>query len=92
MIPPEENRPRLEKRREDTVLPVMPPCYTLSVSEKYGHESLYAEGPIGDKPCLVTINTGASVTITKLDITAGLPERDLPTWCALQVKPWEIPY
>jgi hypothetical protein len=59
------------------VSPFMPPRYTLSVSEKHNHDSLQAEGWIGEKPCLVTIDAGASVTITRPHITAGLPEKDL---------------
>jgi hypothetical protein len=38
----------------------------------------------------VTINTGASVTIVRLDITAGLPERDLAMLYILQMASEEI--
>lgn len=61
---------------------LMLPRYTLSVSKHHGHDILHAEGRIGDKPYLVTIGTGASVPIARPEVTAGLPERDLPTWCA----------
>jgi hypothetical protein len=40
---------------------------------------------IGDKSCLVTIDTGASVTVARLDITTGMPERDLTMLWVLQV-------
>jgi hypothetical protein len=43
------------------------------VSENYGHETLNTEGWIGDKLFLVTIDTGASVTISIPAITVGLP-------------------
>jgi hypothetical protein len=47
------------------------------MSARRSNNSLYAEGRTGDKPCLVTIDTGASVTDTRLDISAGLHEREL---------------
>jgi hypothetical protein len=78
---PERNQPRLEKQIEETekkatVWPLMPPRYALSVSGKRGHDSLHAEGRIGEKACLVT--------------TAGLPERDPLTRCPLQTASGEI--
>jgi hypothetical protein len=39
-----------------------------------GDDSLNAEG---NKSCLMTIDTRASVTIARPDINAGLPEREL---------------
>jgi hypothetical protein len=39
-----------------------------------GDESVNAEG---NKSCLMTIDTRASVMIARPDITAGLPEREL---------------
>jgi hypothetical protein len=38
------------------------------------------QGWIGDKPCLVTINIRASVTIARPSITSGFPERK-PNQC-----------
>jgi hypothetical protein len=32
---------------------------------------------VGDKPCLVTVETGAYVTVARPDIAAGWPERQL---------------
>jgi hypothetical protein len=59
------------------------------VSEEYSHDNLHAEGRIGEKECLVTIGTWESITITMLDISAGLPERDPPTQCALRMASGE---
>jgi hypothetical protein len=41
-----------------------------------GHDSLNAERWIGEKACLVTTDTGATMTISRPDITAELPERE----------------
>jgi hypothetical protein len=40
-------------------------------------DSLNAEGQIRYKPCLVTTDTRASVTIIQPDITTGMPKRPL---------------
>jgi hypothetical protein len=53
-------------------------CFTCSVLTK-NDDSLHTEGRIGDRPCLVTIDTRASVTIARLDITS-----DLPKFCRLR--------
>jgi hypothetical protein len=37
--------------------------------------SLVTQGWVGDKPCRVTVDAGASVTIARPDIAAGWPER-----------------
>jgi hypothetical protein len=36
-----------------------------------------------EKACLVTINTGSSMTVTRPDITGGLSKGDQPMWCTL---------
>jgi hypothetical protein len=51
----------------------------LGMSAKKGDDSLNVVGWIGDESCLMKFRTGASVTIARPDITAGLPEREL-TW------------
>jgi hypothetical protein len=61
--------------------PLMSPCYALSVSETHGHDSLHAEGWIGEKAYLVTI--------ARLDITMELPKRNLPRQCNLQMASGE---
>jgi hypothetical protein len=48
--------------------------------------SLIADGWIQERPCRVTIDTGASVTITRPDIFAGLPERTIPVMREAQVE------
>jgi hypothetical protein len=60
------------------------PCYALSMSDKHGHDSLHAKRQIGEKAYLVTVDTGAPMTIARLSITAGLLKRDPHTQCAPQ--------
>jgi hypothetical protein len=58
------------------------PAYTLrsphhaltGITEK-ADPSLVTQGWVGDKPCLVTVDTGAHVTVARPDIAAGWPER-----------------
>jgi hypothetical protein len=45
------------------------------VLTKWTEDSLLADGWIQERPCRVTIDTGASVSIARPDIVAGLPER-----------------
>jgi predicted aspartyl protease len=51
--------------------------------------SLTANGWIQVKPCRVTIDTGASVTVARPDIVAGLPERELSRPYVLQTASGE---
>jgi hypothetical protein len=51
------------------------PRLTVNVLAKWTEDSLIADGWIQERPCRVTIDTGASVTIARPDIVAGLPER-----------------
>jgi hypothetical protein len=54
--------------------PQSPPlCSTFNILVERG-DSLNAQGWIGDKQYLVSINTGASITIARPDITTRLPE------------------
>jgi hypothetical protein len=45
---------------------------------------LVTQGWIGDKPCLVTVDTGAYLTVARPDIAAGWPERQPKPGLALQ--------
>jgi hypothetical protein len=47
--------------------------------------SLQVKGRMGGKACVVTTDTGASVTTARQDIRAGLLEIDPPTKCPLQM-------
>jgi hypothetical protein len=61
----------MEEAKEKALLPsLLPPSYTLSMSEKLGLDSLNAEGWIGDMPCLVTSDTGVSMKTARPNITA----------------------
>jgi hypothetical protein len=45
---------------------------------------LVTQGWVGDKPCLVTVDTGAYVTVARPDIAAGWPEKQPNPGLALQ--------
>jgi predicted aspartyl protease len=44
---------------------------------------------VQEKPCLVSIDTGASATVARPDIVAGLPERELNRPYVLQTTSGE---
>jgi predicted aspartyl protease len=50
---------------------------------------LTADGWIQEKPCRLTIDTGASATVARPDIVAGLPERELSRPYVLQTASGE---
>jgi hypothetical protein len=68
---------------------LLPPCYTLSVLTRKD-DSPNAEGWIGDKSCLVTIDSGASVAIAAPDISAGVPKRELTRLYVLEMVSGEM--
>jgi hypothetical protein len=47
----------------------------VNVLAKWTEDSLITDGWIQERPCRVIIDTGASVTIARPDLVAGLPER-----------------
>jgi hypothetical protein len=62
---------------------------TLSIITERTRNRLVAQGWVADKPCSVTIYSGAAVTVVRPDIAAGLPEREPPAKCALQTESGE---
>jgi predicted aspartyl protease len=64
-------------RREPSESSITPFRFTLKVLAKWAEGSLTADGWIQEKPCRVTIDTGASVTVARPDIVEGLPIREL---------------
>jgi predicted aspartyl protease len=56
---------------------ITPPRFTVKVLAEWAKGRLTADGWIQEKPCRVTIDTGASATVAIPDIVAGLPEREL---------------
>jgi hypothetical protein len=78
-------------RREVSESSITPPRFTLKVLAKWAKGSLSADGWIQEKPCRVTIDTGASVTVARPDIVAGLPESELSRPYVLQTVSGEIP-
>jgi hypothetical protein len=70
---PEVGRRRPEKqleytKKEEFVTSVPPSRYLIT--------NLKAKGRIGDKSCIVTVDTGAAMTVARPDIADGLPERE----------------
>jgi hypothetical protein len=61
------------------------------VSTKRSNDSLNAEGWKGDKSCLVTTDTRECMTITRPDITTGLPKRADPALCPADVIRRNLP-
>jgi hypothetical protein len=53
-----------------------PPRFTINVLAKWAEDSLIDDGWIQERPCRLTSDTGASVTITGPDV-AGLSERKM---------------
>jgi hypothetical protein len=53
-----------------------PPHYALTDITRKHDTSLVTQGWVGDKPCRVTVDTGAYVTVARPDIAAGWPERE----------------
>jgi predicted aspartyl protease len=59
------------------------------VLAEWAKGSLTADVWIQEKPCRVTIDTGASSTVARPDIVAGLPERELSRPYVLQTASGE---
>jgi hypothetical protein len=53
-----------------------PPHYALTDITRKHDTSLFTQGWVGDKPCRVTVDTGAYVTVARPDIAAGWSERE----------------
>ena len=66
---------------EPPASPYSTPRFTLNILGQGRRVSLIAEGWIQGKPCQVTIDTGATVTIARPDIFAGQPERKPSRTC-----------
>jgi hypothetical protein len=49
----------------------------LIVITEEADPSLVTQGWVGDKPCLVTVDTGAYITVVRPDLAAGWTERQL---------------
>jgi hypothetical protein len=51
------------------------PHHALTVITERTNPSLVTQGWVGNKPCLVTVDTGAYVTVARPDIAAVWAER-----------------
>jgi hypothetical protein len=63
---------------------IIPPRFTVKVLAEWAKGTLTTDGWVQEKPCRVTIDTGASATVARSDIVAGLPERELSRPYVLQ--------
>jgi predicted aspartyl protease len=68
---------------------ITPRRFTLKVLAEWAKGSLTADGWTQEKPCRVTIDTGASAIVARPDIVAGLPERKLSRPYVLQTASGE---
>jgi hypothetical protein len=66
------------------------PCFTPHMLAKSSENSIFAKGCIGDKPCLVNVDTRASVTVTSPYISTVLSEGNLSWLYILQTVSTEI--
>jgi hypothetical protein len=64
-------------------------CFTLNVLAEGSYHSLIAEGWILNKTCRAVVDTWASVTIARLEIVAGQPERKQNQQYVLRMAPGE---
>jgi hypothetical protein len=74
-----------EARRRPPTSPPSPRRFTLNVLAKGPEDRLIADGWIQEKPCFVTMDAGAFVTVARPDIVVGLPERQPSRQYILQV-------
>jgi hypothetical protein len=63
------------RRRADAGVYIKAPHHALTAITENADTSLVNQSWVGDKPCLVTVGTGAYVTMARPDIVAGWPER-----------------
>jgi hypothetical protein len=87
--PPEEMGQDPRTRRGVSESPIKPPRYAVKVLAEWAKGSLIADGWVQEKPCRVSIDTGASATVARPDIVAGLTERELSQPYVLQTASGE---
>jgi predicted aspartyl protease len=87
--PPGETGQDSRTRRGVPEPSIKPPRYAVKVLDEWAKGSLSADGWVQEKPCWVTIDTGASATVARPDIVAGLPERELSQPYVLQTASGE---
>jgi hypothetical protein len=75
--PPEEVGQDPRTRRGVSEPSITPPRFTVKVLAEWAKGRLTADGWIQERPCRVTIGTGAFATVARPNIVAGLPEREL---------------
>jgi hypothetical protein len=69
---------------------VKPSHYALIGITTEADTGLVTQGWVGDKPCLVTVDTGAYMTVARPDIAAGWPERQPKPGLVLQPVSGEV--
>jgi hypothetical protein len=59
------------RKRVNAGVYIKAPHHALTVITENADPSLVTQGSVGDSPCLVTVDTGANVTVARPDIAAG---------------------
>jgi hypothetical protein len=71
------------------VIHFLPTWVMFGMRAKRDDSNQIAQGWIGDRPCLVIINTGVPMPTTRPDITAGWPKRNQSQCYVLQIASGE---
>jgi hypothetical protein len=64
-----------QRRRANASVCIKAPHHTLIVITENTDLSLVTQGWVGDKPCLVTVDNRAYITVARPDTAAGWPKR-----------------
>jgi hypothetical protein len=93
---PEEDRCKPEKRQvhmeKKESVTSRPPPHNITPAWTQICNNLKVTGRIGDQPCIVTVDTGSSVSIARPDIAAGCPHRQaIENYCLRSVSGQSIP-
>jgi hypothetical protein len=78
-------------RRGTPAYALRPHHHAVIVITVRADRSLVTQGWVADKPCFVTFDTGAYVTVARLDTAAGLPERQSNQRYTLQTSGEALP-
>jgi hypothetical protein len=80
----------LAKKGQMPAYTLRTPHHAFTIITENTNPSLVTQGWVGAKPCLVTVDTRAYVTVVRPDIAAGWPERQLNQCFKLQTVSEEV--
>jgi hypothetical protein len=63
------------RRKAKAGVYIKAPYHALTFITENAHHNLVTQSWVGNKPCLVTVDTGAKVSVARPDIAAEWPER-----------------